>query len=416
MKKSNIVNLKDMRRINQAVFLHRIFREREITRTQLAVCTGLSPATVSVLTKELLEIEMLVEVGEGESKGGRKPILLQINPYRGYICGINVTTNAITYTLFNMQLEKLDEFSVENSEEIILQQLFESLVSNIDILLDSRPEVREKLIGIGISIPREYDHVDQKVLLDTGVSADRMKMDIALCFKYGKSIFIERAIHSRAVAEYYLGAARNVEAFIYIDISEEIQIAVVQKGKVVKTPLWGDKDLRHMVIDRKGPKCSCGKRGCLGVFLTTRVIVERVKKELAAEKGTLAYRLSGGDESKINIDLINQCANEGDCFIQDIIREMTETLCIGIHNMIPLVNIPHVVVGGKVVGQIHFFSRALSEAWSNYTLFQTERVRIHVTFLQQEEVNIGNGAIVLDNYLETYFTKDRVSNGGTKIS
>lgn len=263
MKAANVVSLKDMKRINQAIFLHIIFRKREASRAELAIFTGLRPAAVSILTKELLDMEMIVETRERKPTGCRETGQLQINPYGGYIGAVNVTAETITYTLFNMQLEKIAEITVENTEESNFQQLFEKVVRYIDILLDKEWEAREKLIGIAISIPRECNHLDQKVLFDAGVPADRMKLDAALSFRYGKPVVIEPVIHSRAIAEYYLGAAKNVEEFIFMDISEEIEIAVVQKGKVIKMPLWLNNDLKHMAINREGPRCTCGKRGCL---------------------------------------------------------------------------------------------------------------------------------------------------------
>lgn len=409
MKAVNVVNLEEMKRINQAIFLHTIFRKREISRAQLAMLTGLGPATVSVLIQELLDMEMLVEAKEVKSTGPRENVPLQINPYGGYICTVDVAAQNITYALFNMQLEKLDEIIVGNSEETVLQQLFESLVSHIDRLLDKGREVQEKLIGIAVSIPREQNPVGQKVLLDTGVSADRMNLDMALRFIYGKPIFIAPAVHSRAIAEYYLGAAKNVEEFIFIDISEELEMIVVQKGKVVNIPFWAENDLKHIAIDRKGPKCSCGKQGCLEAFLTTRSILKRVKKSRTGQPEAGTCRMPDTYEEPINLEQINQWANEGDPAVQKIIMEAADALCIGIHHMISLIQIPNVVIAGKV-SRIHFFFRTLSEVWANYTMFQNRFAYIHITFLAQEEANLGSGAMVLNHYLETDFIKNKLTN------
>jgi len=411
VKNNKVVYIKDMKRTNQVIFLNAIFYQKEMSRTELAEFTGLNPATVAVLTKELLDIKMIVEIWEITPNSGKKVTkvsLLQINPHGGCICAVSVLSNTITYTLFNMQLDKIEEFIVENSEEIILQQLFENLVENIDLLLANRPKVSKKLLGISISIPREYDDMDRKVLLDTGVSADRMNLDFALGFKYKQPVFIEPTIHSRAIAEYYLGAAKNMEEFIFIDVSEDIQTVVVQKGQIVKMPLVVHSNLGHIIIDRNGPKCSCGQRGCLGVLVTTGAIVKRVKRELLGEKATLVHELSGGDMNQVNFDMIIRCTNEGDRFIEDIIAKTAEMLCTGIFNMMALLNINNVVIDGKV-GRLTNFSHALAEAWGKHILFQKERSCLLVTSLPLEEVNIGNGAIVLSTYLETGFIENELA-------
>lgn len=400
MEKKRSVNLKDMKRMNKAAVLHAIWRRQEISRTELSEATGLSPATVSVLTEELLAEKIISEVRVGESSGGRKPILLQINPGGGLICAVNVLPETITYTLFDMHLDTIDEFVVKNSAEIVIQRLFENLITNIDRLLSKRANEKNSLIGIGISISREYDEIDKKVLLDTGVSADRMELDQALRFQYQTSVFVEFGINARAIAEYHLGVAKNMEAFVCIDIGESIQAAVVQKGQIVKNPLLQSSSLGHMIIDRNGPKCNCGQRGCLGLFSTIGAIVRRAKLGLMEGKRTLLQSCVGEDVNKVNYDVVAHCANKGDSLLLDIIREAAEALCIGIVNFLALFRIRDVVISGTI-RKAHFFPQALIEAAKNYGFMQSEGITILEASVPEEAVNIGNGANVLSHYFQT---------------
>ncbi|MFP4017275.1 MAG: winged helix-turn-helix domain-containing protein, partial [Halanaerobiales bacterium] len=68
-----------MKKMNQKVILKLIYKEKSISRAQIAEITGLSPATVSNISKEMLEMELIKETTRGESRGGRKPVLLEIN-------------------------------------------------------------------------------------------------------------------------------------------------------------------------------------------------------------------------------------------------------------------------------------------------------------------------------------------------
>jgi predicted NBD/HSP70 family sugar kinase len=410
MKNKKIISLKDMKRLKHVIFLTSIFRKREMTRTELAACTGINLGVVTILINELLGAKLLIEEDARNHEAGdknRKGNSLKINPEHGAICAINILPKIITYTLYNMKLEKIEEFTVENSEEIILQKLFERLVISIDHLIQIKPEFRNDLLGIGISMPVEYNQIDQKVLLDTGVSADRMDFDDALCFKYKKPVFINPSFYSRAMAEYYLGAATNMEEFIFLEVSADIQAVIVRKGRIFRTPCLSDV-IKHNVIDKNGPKCSCGKSGCLGVFITIDAIIKRVRSALNNKNAIVLCEMTGVSNIKeVDFNVITRWAVEGDHFIENVVIETAEMLCAGIIDIMDRFNIKNAVLDGEVV-RLRNFSYALAEKWANYILFQSERCNITIASIAPEEINLGNGAIVLSNYLETCCNENKL--------
>ena len=397
MRKNQAVSLKDMKKMNKSTILKSIWRKEEVSRTELAESTGLSPATVSALIEELLNERMIIEVGAGASSGGRKPILLRMNPTGGYICAVSILSTSITYTLFNMKLEKNEEFIVRNSEEIIIQSLFENLIDNITMLLTNNGISNERLLGIGISISSEYDAIDKRVLFNTGVSVDRMDLDKALSFQYKKPVFIENEINARAIAEYHLGVAKYKDEFIYIDVSEDIQATIVQNGEVLKNPILQNNNMGHMIIDRNGPKCACGKKGCLQVFASINAIVKRVKVGLIDDRDMVLNNSINGDLQKVDFEIIMGLAKEGNRFIKDIISEVLEALCVGILNLITLFSICNIVISGKI-RRIPYLPEVLPVIARKYGLVKKEGISIMIATMPHEVVNIGNGAIVINNY------------------
>ena len=79
-----------MRNINEKTILKEIFLEKKIDRASLSRKTGLSGGTVTKIVSELIQKGLIKEVGESDSTGGRKPILLCINPDFGNIFCCNL--------------------------------------------------------------------------------------------------------------------------------------------------------------------------------------------------------------------------------------------------------------------------------------------------------------------------------------
>ncbi|WP_213809995.1 winged helix-turn-helix domain-containing protein [Jeotgalicoccus sp. WY2] len=88
MNKS-IVNQQSIKQFNTNKILKLLTSTEMISRAELAKQTGLNKATVSKITDELLNENLIIDLGYGISSGGRKPKLLKFNPDAKYIVGIN---------------------------------------------------------------------------------------------------------------------------------------------------------------------------------------------------------------------------------------------------------------------------------------------------------------------------------------
>src|SRR5256884_6200218 len=80
---------RDIRRRNRSTLLSTLFFQAPLSRLELSQVTGLSAATVSNVTAELVEERLVVEAGQVESDGGRPRVLLRVDPRYGHVIGID---------------------------------------------------------------------------------------------------------------------------------------------------------------------------------------------------------------------------------------------------------------------------------------------------------------------------------------
>lgn len=95
-------SFKLMKKINQQTILELINNKGPISRAEIAEITGLTPATVSNIVKDLLKMDLVRETRQGESRGGRKPILLEVNPEGAYVIGLEWGIGEIKAVLLNL--------------------------------------------------------------------------------------------------------------------------------------------------------------------------------------------------------------------------------------------------------------------------------------------------------------------------
>src|SRR5919198_3096027 len=99
--------VRDLRRVNRSAVLRPLFLEGPLNRVVLAQLTGLSSASVTNVIGDLLQEELVVEVGTEESDGGRPRVLLRVNPAFGVVIGVDVGETGLRIEAFDLGLNEV---------------------------------------------------------------------------------------------------------------------------------------------------------------------------------------------------------------------------------------------------------------------------------------------------------------------
>ncbi|WP_307728596.1 ROK family protein [Alkalicoccobacillus plakortidis] len=137
---------------NKQLVLQMVRQQEPISRADIAQATGLNKGTVSTLVAELLSEELLLEIGPGESSGGRKPVLLHFNERVGFSIGIDLGVNYLLAVLTDLKGNILLKFQ-EDHENMPPEQTIKTIIRMVHQLREKSPTSYYGLIGIGIGVP-----------------------------------------------------------------------------------------------------------------------------------------------------------------------------------------------------------------------------------------------------------------------
>ncbi len=134
-----------------------------------------------------------------------------------------------------------------------------------------------------------------------------------------------------AIAEARLGAAQTVTPLLFLDVSADLEVIVVYEGRLVDLPQAG-----HMVVDRDGPRCSCGQLGCWQALAGCEALVGRaIKAVTSGTPSALAPALSRG-YSAVTPALICRLAMSGDAVAREAVEQTGRCLALGLGNLMSL--------------------------------------------------------------------------------
>ena len=150
-------NLKDVKLINRVVVFRAIREAGTISRADLAKQTGLNPATLTHITRELLGHGLITEAGSGAARIGRRSSLLRINSTSGHILAVRLARHNIQGFITDLDLS---ETIIHTASSTFLSHPIESnlpiLLNFIETLIATRASSGRPFLGLGFLPPDRW--------------------------------------------------------------------------------------------------------------------------------------------------------------------------------------------------------------------------------------------------------------------
>ena len=338
-----------IRKINTNIVLTTIKNYAPISRTEIAKQTGLSAATITAISGELIEQDLVFEKEQGDSSGGRKPVLLAINPNGAFVIGIKLSTEHITGALTDFNSNLLLRTSQAVKEKSV-DKVITQLISVVENLMEEKGVERSKLLGVGVGLAGIVNSESGKLVYSPIFDWRNVSIVKKMEAKLHIPVYIDNDVNTLTMTENLFGAGKGVDDFLTVTIGRGIGLGIVVNGQIYRGGLGGAGEFGHTVIGREGPLCSCGKRGCLEGIASDPAMLKRAKTLF--QKGEL------GIEPK-NIENLFELAHDGNQAAISIFEESGEALGIGISNLINLFNPQLIILSGEGIRSGEFILPAM---------------------------------------------------------
>jgi glucokinase-like ROK family protein len=379
-----------------------IWQEHRISRAEIAQIIGLSRSTVTEIIKDLLTTGFIKEVGSGQSRGGRRPILLEFQSQAGVFLGVDIGATHVSVVLTDLQGGILfweeRPHPVRTDPDGTWQLVFELC----DESLRSWGGDPESLLSIGIAVPSPVDPLHTEWLSEVVIPGWHGRSDWErLQQRYGVPVFVDNDANLGALAEHKLGAGRGAENLIYIKLAHGIGAGYILRGEIYRGATGVAGEMGHLPIDPNGEPCVCGLRGCL----VTRVGAEALEARAAAL--IQQYPDSRLNESGLTTTAIEDAALAEDELSLKLIQEAAEYLGIAITGWTNLMNPDVVILGGSMTRLGSLILEPIREKVRHCTLVQSvSKCEISMSELGQQAIAIGAATFAREEVFETpYFYK-----------
>jgi glucokinase len=164
--------------------------------------------------------------------------------------------------------------------------------------------------------------------------------------RFGLSAYLINDATAAAIGEHRLGAGMGYRNLVYLTVSTGIGGGLIIDNK----PYYGEDgaagELGHMKVLADGPRCNCGKAGCLEALSSGSAMTRKAINEINKGRNSILLGLCDNDVSKVTAEMIAAAAKRGDDLSNEIISEASYYLGIGLSNLINIFNPDVIVIGG----------------------------------------------------------------------
>lgn len=377
-----------MKSVNKKAILNKIRVHGTISRANIAKETGLTPPTVTNIVKELIEEGFVKESHLGESSGGRKPTLLQLNENGYYVIGVDAGSSTVEAAICNIFGDTIVRTNGDLPETFDVDIFLDFLIIIISELLEKEAVPSEKIIGIGVAMHGVMD-------MDKGISYFSSKYGLrnipvkaVLEEKFDYEVVLENDSRALALGEYWYGGFEHVKSFSAINIGRGVGSGLIIDGKLIHGSQYVAGEIGHTVISVDGEQCACGNRGCLETFISSKNIVRRAQEQISDAPNDLTA------------EDIYHFAKAGDEEYIHILEETGHYISVGITNLINTSNPDTIVLGGGVMKSAEFLMPIILENVRKNVLTNKVRDEVNILLgkLDDDATLLGAAALLFNEY------------------
>jgi N-acetylglucosamine repressor len=330
---------------DRSLILDVVRRFGAISRTDIHRLTHLRLATISQLSRELLNDGKLLEGGPGDNRAGSGQKLLRVNEEFGYVVGVDYDAEFTMAAVMDLhpRIKKpvvKEPSYLEGGSEGLLRQLFRCTRQAIN----QAGTPFTAILGIGVGDPGLVDKQQALSVMSSTIDFWReVPVQELFVKEFGIPTAFENNGRTRAIAERLMGAGEQAPDMIHIEYGKGIGAGIIIEGRPFRGHRSGAGEFGHTHIIENGPACKCGSFGCLEALAGIGALESRIRRAISEGGHSLCLAMAGDDPQRISGWMVLDAARQGDKMAVALVDEIGRYLGLGIANLVNLFN-PSIIV------------------------------------------------------------------------
>lgn len=342
---------------SRRLLLREISGHGPLPRIDLAERTGISRATVTSVTADLLRGGLIEEVPrESHALGparGRPRVDLKISGGAHLVAGLKVSDASISLVLMNFEGAHLadHERSMVRGRQPAADLGAEILAGLKALVAEAGRELSD-ISGVGVGISGVVDADHGLVYWSPSLDQRNVPLGTVLSEQLGIPAFVDNDANLVAMAELTFGLGKDHSDFIVITIESGVGMGMVLGGQIYRGTRGCGAEFGHTKVHFEGALCRCGQRGCLEAYVADYALVR---------EATSVGGVGATSSTSQAVTTILSAARAGDATAKTVVDRAGRMFSMGLANLVNIFDPELIILAGEQMEFDHLYADAVIE-------------------------------------------------------
>ena len=324
-----------IRERNEKLLLRTIIQKEPISRADISKYLSLNKTTVSSIVTDLMEKNLVIEIGSGESSGGRRPILVKFNKKAGYTLSFDIGPDYVSSLLTYLDGKSFVADGYVPVESISSDDLCKIIKESVEKYLEQISKSTYGITGICIGLHGIVN--ENKLIFSPFYSLDCEKLKEEIESSFNIPVLIENEANLAALGERKLEP--NISKLVSLSIKYGIGAGVILNGALYTGADGHAGEVGHLITSVDGRPCLCGNNGCLEQYASEHHILQM-------------YRERTGIEN-VGFTKFKQDYLMNDPIAKSVMSQFIQYMAIAVNNLIVTFNPEVIIINSRITNQIN---------------------------------------------------------------
>ncbi|WP_248927462.1 ROK family protein [Paenibacillus hamazuiensis] len=375
-----------------------------VSKIELLEQSRMTGSTLTRTLEELVSQKLILEAGLGDSTGGRRPILYEINPHYGYVFGLEISRIASRLVLCDLLMRKLDSQRWPMTESMTPELLLGEVAAAMSDMLARHRIAGQDVLGMGIGAVGPLDRFSGIILEPLYFPAQGWTQVRIVDFfreRFPFPVLLDNGANTAILGEYWADRRHNTQHLLYVHVGVGLRSSMMTGGKVVYGAVDMEGSIGQMIIQTDGKRLGDrGNYGSLESYATIHALELEAQAKLKMGRRSVLLEKEPNPE-RIGFHHLVQALHEGDPLTVDIFTQTATCFGIGLANLLNILHPEKVILGGSLIS-CHplFFEVSTEVALRNAYYYPKYQVEFSQGVLGEEALVTGAAVMVANKLTE----------------
>lgn len=346
------VNLGNVKVSNRSAVLKLLNDQGPTSRKDIAASLGLTPASVTQICSDLIAGGVLVECDEvaGERRAGRRKVPVDINYRYRLVLTLCIEAQETCVAVSDLRGNLLNKKTLATNAQLAPAEFLQTLANEAKILMWECQVPKEMVLGVGVSIPGAVDRAAGASERAYRIWDERVELAAMLGAQLGLPVVVENNVKAFAKGEQVFGAGREHDSLLFVKWGPGVGSAAVIDGQIYDGLNYRGVEIGHLIVNKEGRLCRCGRHGCLETEVSTHAVVQKIQAAFSEESMPELWEIVGGDPEGISTRSIGACLAASDLALWQVMGAAIDELARATVNALTLLAPERAIVYGYMFG------------------------------------------------------------------